>query len=322
MVHVSTLIQPPAVLMRRAVGLLLCGFLLGPLTGCTLFQSVCSTKWMEGAFSGEAEPPIDHVIVRWDNNIRTAQNPLTHTSVIPGMIGRVYLLSDETTQACEAHGTIVVGMLDMTPVTSGKPPVPIAEWMFDSETLKQLKKKDPVGVGYTLFLPWEGYRPEIMKVKLLVKYVTQKGATHLADPSLVSLQTGDQSLMTMHEAVGPTLERQFEPQVPTPNKLPPGATQPIQYAPVQPKLAPPPQVSPTLPQTKAVSVPPVQQQQQQPEAPYQPIVMQSQVQTPPTVPQTGNQVQYVPITERQLPAGSLVLPPPGTTIKYLPPPPN
>ena len=47
---------------------------------------------------------------------------------------------------------------------------PLEEWHFDKETLKRLQRKDPVGVGYTLFLPWGSYRPDLKQVQLRMRF--------------------------------------------------------------------------------------------------------------------------------------------------------
>src|SRR4051794_32382797 len=108
----------------RVVGIFLCSLVLGPLTGCTTFQTVCSSKWLEGAFPVE-EIEVDHIAVRWDNRLRTAPDPTNYTATTPGLLGRVYLFSEENKKTCEANGAIVVAMLDMTPTVSGRAPVPV-----------------------------------------------------------------------------------------------------------------------------------------------------------------------------------------------------
>jgi hypothetical protein len=289
---------------KTSIGLLLCGLVLGPLTGCTAFQSVCSKQWMEGAFS-DADPPIDHVAVRWDDRLRTAQNPADYTSGIPGLIGRVYLISEQTNQMCEARGTIVVGMLDMTPTAQGKPPVPVAEWVFDEEYLKKHKVKDPISnVAYTVFLASKEYRPEMRKVKLLVKYVTRNGEQHMADHSLLTLQTSDQPAATLRETVGTKLDRQFDMQAPMPAQRLQGASQGMPYTPVQmDKIMPPPgpTTSPSASGYKQNAPDP------QADAPFQPIIMNPQSRNPGLTPPA--------IAPDILPT----LPADKTTIRYLPP---
>jgi hypothetical protein len=294
--------------LRRAVWLLLCGLVFFPSAGCTAFQTACSSKWMDDAFSSDTDASIDHVAARWDHHLRTAPDPRDFTAGTIGIIGRVYLESEQTNKMCEAHGTIVIGMLDMTPTASGKPPVLIANYKFDAETLRKLKVKDPFSdVAYTVFLPWTEYRPEIKQVKLLVKYITRQGEQHMADASVVTLQPTDQPAATMQETVGPTLKRQFDMQVAQPQRLQ-GAPPGMPYTPVQmDKIMPPagPPMAPPQANGYRPNAP-----QQQADAPYQPIIMN---------PQPRNSATMVP--QAIAPDIQPSLPAEKTTIQYLPPPP-
>lgn len=46
----------------------------------------------------------------------------------------------------------------------------LEQWRFDPQTLKRLLKKDMIGQGYTLFLPWGTYRPDVRRVRVNVRY--------------------------------------------------------------------------------------------------------------------------------------------------------
>ena len=67
----------------------------------------------------------------------------------------------------------------------GGPPggVLLEEWRIDKDTLKRLYKKDIVGHGYTLFLPWASCRPEVTKVHLTVRYDPAGGGSPLYAPT-------------------------------------------------------------------------------------------------------------------------------------------
>ena len=55
--------------------------------------------------------------------------------------------------------------------------------------LKRLKKKDGVAEGYTLFLPWENYRPEVRQIKLEVTYINSKSEKQYGVPEVITLQS-------------------------------------------------------------------------------------------------------------------------------------
>jgi len=54
-------------------------------------------------------------------------------------------------------------------------PVQLEEWTFQRDELKRLLRRDAVGMGYTLFLPWSTYKPDVTQVQLKVAYLGSKG---------------------------------------------------------------------------------------------------------------------------------------------------
>ena len=84
-------------------------------------------------------------------------------------------------------GCVVVDLYETLPgvVTSE---VPLEEWRFDRDTLKRLLRRDAVGWGYTLFLPWGTYRPDLSHVEIRVRYEPVKGLPLYAEPCSVVLQ--------------------------------------------------------------------------------------------------------------------------------------
>jgi hypothetical protein len=59
------------------------------------------------------------------------------------------------------------------------PNKPLEAWTFKDDTLKQLERKDPAGMGYNLFLPWATYKPSITKVMLRVAFQRNKAIAPL-----------------------------------------------------------------------------------------------------------------------------------------------
>jgi hypothetical protein len=82
-------------------------------------------------------------------------------------------------------------MHDMTNAGPGREPVKIAQWNFDAVSLKPLKKKDQFGDGYTLFLPWAEYSPNVKKISLQACYYSEKNVPHYGDPIAMALQSDD-----------------------------------------------------------------------------------------------------------------------------------
>src|SRR5439155_4906861 len=89
----------------------------------------------------------------------------------PGLAGRVYLFGPEIKFPLTGDGGLEVLLSDET---SGEL-VQKEAWMIDADTLKKLLRRDQIGWGYTVFLPWTTYRPEITKVRLKVCYLPAHG---------------------------------------------------------------------------------------------------------------------------------------------------
>jgi hypothetical protein len=214
MSRATTLIQTPGALMRRACRLLLGGMLLCPLIGCTAFQSMGTNDWLNAkSLDWSPEQPVDHMLTRWDNRVKMVEDTVNRGSAVPVLAGMVYLFNDQTHSCVDARGWVAVQLHDITHVASGKPAEKIAEWRFDAERLRMLKRKDPLGEGYVLPLLWYEYRPDIKEVRLQIRYVPEKGTPRYSEPQNVTLQPADQ--------LGPVVEeRRFVPAL-QPRPFPP-----------------------------------------------------------------------------------------------------
>ena len=66
-------------------------------------------------------------------------------------------------------------------------PKRLERWQFDAGTLQNLLRKDKIGWGYTLFLPWSTYTPDIARVQLNVCYTPAKGTPLYSEPTTISM---------------------------------------------------------------------------------------------------------------------------------------
>jgi len=214
----TTLMQMFGGLMRRAGWLLLAGMLLCPFIGCTSFQSMCTNDWLNAKWlDSSPEQPVDHMLSRWDHRVKMVEDTVNRGSVVPVLAGVVYLFNDQSHSCVDARGWVAVQLQDITHIASGKPAEKMAEWRFDAERLRLLKRKDPLGEGYTLVLPWYEYRPEIKEVRLQICYVPEKGTPRYSEPQNVTLQPADQPAPVVEE-------RRFVPAL-EPRPFPPTAQQ-------------------------------------------------------------------------------------------------
>ena len=127
-----------------------------------------------------ASPPCQ-VVTTWSHQVHFAPDPVRNGVPGPGLVGRLYLFDEQVKDPLVGDGGIFVELFD----DSGPQPggVKIEEWHIDKDTLKRLAKKDTFGWGYTLFLPWGSYRPDLNKVHLALRYDPEKGSPLFAEPA-------------------------------------------------------------------------------------------------------------------------------------------
>jgi hypothetical protein len=146
------------------------------------------------ASAGPTVPADDHpptgpayqVIATWNNQVIFAPDPVHNGNPAPGLAGRLYLFGPQVDFPMEGDGGVVVDLYDES---SGKP-VMLEEWRFDKDTLKRLLRKDIIGWGYTLFLPWGTYRPDIQTVRLRLHYDAPGAASLYAESAPLTLSAG------------------------------------------------------------------------------------------------------------------------------------
>lgn len=109
------------------------------------------------------------IVSTWKNEVLHVSDPVHGGTPAPGLAGRLYLFGEEVDTPIEAEGTLHIDLYDLSK-GPGSQAVLLENWQLDPATLKKLKRKDPVGEGYTLFLPWGTYKPDITRVQLKLKY--------------------------------------------------------------------------------------------------------------------------------------------------------
>jgi hypothetical protein len=137
---------------------------------------------------GDVPPvgPVHQVVATWHNEVVFAPDPVHGGAQTPGLAGRLYLFGPEIKEPLAGGGSVVVDVFD----DRGDKPVMLEEWRLDPDTLRQLQRKDMIGWGYTLFLPWGTYKPDIKQVHLRLCYQPAKGAPLYTESSRISLGGG------------------------------------------------------------------------------------------------------------------------------------
>jgi hypothetical protein len=137
----------------------------------------------------------------WQPEVMFAADPTHNGMPTPGLAGRLYLFGPETGHPLVGDGSLVVDLFDDSPVASGGQPKLLEKWCLDKDTLKRLLRRDFLGQGYTLFLPWGTYRPDIHHVHLMVCYTPQKGSPLYAPSSPVTLSSDNVPPQLAHRTV-------------------------------------------------------------------------------------------------------------------------
>jgi hypothetical protein len=162
-----------------------CGLLAAVLTlaaGCI--------DWDKTPATPPPTPPTGkacEVSCTWMQEVAHVPDPARHGARNPGLAGRLYLFGD----LASGHSLAVDGKAEIVLYDlSGEKEKMLEVWQFGPNALKQLLRRDPIGWGYTLFLPWGTYRPDISRVELRVSFTPTGEATLYAEPSTVTLQHG------------------------------------------------------------------------------------------------------------------------------------
>src|SRR5262245_22978436 len=136
---------------------------------------VLSSGCVPTSFLWPEHPPVGlpcKLVTQWQPDLVQTQDSVNAGAPLRGLAGPVFLFNDLTSMTrvtCE--GTLIVDLYDDRPLLTGGQPVRLERWMFSDEVLKQLVRKDPVGWGYTLFLPWvKTYQPDITHIHLLAAF--------------------------------------------------------------------------------------------------------------------------------------------------------
>lgn len=189
--------------------------------GCT---SGCATLDTPFFPCNDEAPPhgkVQNLQLRWFSDIRSAPDPTRNGELNPGIIGRLYLSGAIVgKEMLAAEGDVTVSLYnDSHPIPPGTQQMPLETWTIDKDTLQKLARKDIAGWGYTLFLPWLSYSPEITRVHMKTQYHRPKGDLFDVSNPFTLNPLQDAQLTTSHALV-------------------PGARQPMpQAAPAQPDAA-------------------------------------------------------------------------------------
>jgi len=194
----------PQALIRRSCSLL-------PL----LVLSGCVTLGSQVAAIPQPSPEAPaHLVVTWLPRAVQGVDPAHNGQMLVGLAGRVWLLG--------ADGLPLVGDGDLKvelyadPPAPGTPPQNLVDWTISHDDLHhKCLKRDMVGWGYNLELPWPTYRPEITRVLMRACYKPARGP--MLYTSLQPVTLCDENQTVIHPpTVVPAVPAAQAPAAPAP----------------------------------------------------------------------------------------------------------
>jgi hypothetical protein len=170
-----------ALLRALAVIALLC-----PVGGCVTTDA-CRTMcfWKDTPPHGD----VAQVVVIWADGVVVHPDPTRGGAATPGLAGRVYLFGPNLGEPLAAEGMLTISLFD-DQQPQGDQTLPREVWNIDQANLDLILKKDALGWGYNLWLPWSNYRQDIHKVTMTVTYKPAKGREVYSGPMTLTVRDG------------------------------------------------------------------------------------------------------------------------------------
>jgi hypothetical protein len=125
------------------------------------------------------------VAIAWINRVQSAPDVVHDGRPTPCLVGRMYLFDQTEKFPVVGDGAVLVTLYDDT---RGPATQPLEEWYIDPVALRKFLKKDVIGWGYSLFLPWGSCKPEVTKVHLTCKYEPASGQPLFGPVSPLTLE--------------------------------------------------------------------------------------------------------------------------------------
>ena len=116
------------------------------------------------------------VITMWQNYVAITQDTQNQGQPLQGVAGRVFFTGGDGGHFFQALGRITVTLREVK--ADGQPSDKTEVWKIDGHTLQTFLRKDGLGWGYTLFLPWSTMRPDVKRVEMQVKFEPLNGNSY------------------------------------------------------------------------------------------------------------------------------------------------
>lgn len=149
------------------------------------FQAFLTGRGLAAAPAKPGEAAM--LTVGWDNKVWYAPDTTRGGDPVPGLIARLWVFGPDEAVPLEPDGELIVGLWDLgTQGPDGRPALQEL-WHIDRETARQFRKRDAIGDGYTLFVPWSKYHVDLKQVNVMVRYNGADGRSVASAPQRLTL---------------------------------------------------------------------------------------------------------------------------------------
>lgn len=187
--------------------------IIGMAISMGLLPAGCvTTNPFLGKGGGTEEAGICQAVAVWNPTVIYAPDPARGGTPSPGLVGRLYLFGPQLDFPRSGEGSLTIDLYKEGTKGDASTQVLLEEWHIDKETLQRLMKRDPIGCGYTLFLPWGTYHPELTHLHIKLRYEPVKGSPLYAPPSSLTLEGSGNPSQEIGSAGRPAIQRS-EPSI-------------------------------------------------------------------------------------------------------------
>jgi len=123
----------------------------------------------------------------FNNKVVYAPDPTRGGALFPGVLGRVYIFSTDEAVPIAPPGELLAELWDNSPAVNGGQPLLLEAWKIDPESFAKFRKRDIVGEGYSLFLPWSTYTIDIKQVNMIVRFTGTDGRVLISPPEALAM---------------------------------------------------------------------------------------------------------------------------------------
>lgn len=173
----------------------------GLTTGCV---TTSTSLFHSGPETAPTGTPL-FVQTMWEQRVVAVPDVVNQGRPLQGLACRLYLFETYGVPI-QTKGSLEV---DCVEVKSDGSKVMLEKWEIDPLTMSRVFRKDSgIGWGYTVFLPWTTFRPDVRRLEMQVKFVPEKGMPLFSQPALITLQYDETPQPTITSRIVPAAAKQ------------------------------------------------------------------------------------------------------------------